>query len=160
QRLEQDLWRPVNFMATTKNSPDYAAVAAEARVVSDDFTTSMKDFAAGQAARATRLTAVRDRLKKSPKTPPRVLQNLNQAITLSTARAQAMGGLADRIAQRPTFEPADLVVFGHVTTATAAMQPDMSVRLTDSVGHLSVGSPVKVASSGDFSLVFKACEIP
>jgi hypothetical protein len=38
--------------------------------------------------------------------------------------------------------------------------PQVWVRLTDQAGSLSIGSPVKADTSGDFSLVFKSCEIP
>ena len=145
---------------TTNDQPDVTGPTAAARTVSNNATTVMQSFAAGQAARATRLTAVLNRLKKSSQTPPGVLQNLTQSITASNAVAQAMGSLAQRIAQRPTVDPADVVIYGRVLPAAGAKLPAVWVQLTDSAGRLAIGSRVQVAASGDFTLSFASCQIP
>jgi hypothetical protein len=145
---------------TDNNQPDVTAPTAAARTVSNNATTVMQNFAAGQAARATRLTAVLNRLKKSSQTPPGVLQKLTQSITASNAVAQEMGSLAQRIAQRPTVDPADIVIYGRVLPAAGAKLPPVWVQLTDSAGRLAIGSRVQVAASGDFTLSFATCQIP
>ena len=147
-------------MTPTTNNPDYAAVAEAMRTISDAVTADMKDFAAQQAASTVRLTAVRDRLQKSAKTPPATLQKLNQAISASNTLAQNIGGVAQRISQRPVVDPADLAIFGQVLDAKGAGAPGLYVRLTDSAGSLKIGSRAKTDASGDFSLVLKSCEVP
>jgi hypothetical protein len=150
-------------MATRTNetsTADYTAIADALRSIADESTTSMKKFAIAQTARAARLTAVRDRLRKSAKTSPAVMKKLDAAISGSSAVAQNVGALADRIAKRSAFDPADPAVFGNVADATGAPAANLYVRLSDSAGTLKAGSRAKTDASGDFSLVIKACEIP
>ena len=142
---------------SSMNESDFPAIVDAARGISSSGTTAMNDFATAMTARATRLTAVRNRLQKSSKTAPAVLQKLDQKIATSTSLSQNLGGLASRIQQRPSVDPSDLAVLGHITGAGAS---GVWVRLKGNSGSLSIGNRVKVASTGDFSLVFKSCEIP
>lgn len=150
-------------MATKTNkisTPDYAAVADVLRSIADESTTSMKKFAIAQTARAARLMAVRNRLRKSSKTSPAAMKRLDAAIAASTALTQNIGTLADRIAKRPAVDPADPAVFGTVADATGTPVANLYIRLSDSAGTLKAGSRAKTDASGDFSLVFKSCELP
>lgn len=148
-------------MPDALNTPaNYTAVNDAAQSVSDDATAAMQNFSTAQSARSTRLTAVRVRLQKNPKTPPATLAKLNTAIAAASAAAQYIGSLAGRIASRPNVDSADLAVFGRVLDSTGAPAPDLYLRLSDSAGSLKVGSRVKTDASGDFSLVLKSCELP
>jgi hypothetical protein len=150
-------------MATTtntNNTADYTTLAESVQTFSNDATTDMKTFAAAQTARTTRLTAVLTRLQKNSKTPPAIIAKLNNSISVTSNVAQTMGGLATRIAVRPTVDPSDLAVFGQVLDAKGAPAAGVYVRLSDSAGTLTAGSRVKTDASGDFSLVLKACELP
>jgi hypothetical protein len=150
-------------MATKTNkttTADYTGLADALRSIADQSTTLMKNFATAQKARSVRLTAVRDRLRKSAKTSPAVMTKLDAAISASSAVAQNVGALADRIARRPAVDPADPAVFGNVADATGAPAANLYVRLSDSAGKLKAGSRAKTDASGDFSLVFKSCEVP
>ena len=148
-------------MATVTNTPpDYEGLAEAVRTVSRDSTTAMQDLATAHTARTARLTAVRDRLQKNPKTPQTTVLKLNAAISATSAVAQNMGVLATRIAARPVVDTADNVVFGRVVNATGAPAPGLYVRLSDSAGSLKAGARVKTDLAGDFSLTLKSCEIP
>lgn len=145
---------------TTTNESAFPAIAAAARTISAAGVTGIQDFATAMTARATRLTAVRARLAANANTPPATLANLDQNITASSSLASSLGALATRIAQRPTVDPADLAIFGTAVAAPGATPAAVWVRLTGNSGVLKIGSRVQASASGDFSLVYKSCEIP
>jgi len=120
----------------------------------------MKQYADEYAARADRLSAVRDRIQKSANPPADQLAALSEAITQADTLARNLKSIATRVAGKPAVGPEDLAATGRVVDASGAGIAKVSVRLTDQAGVLNVGQAVQTGPGGDFSLVFKPCEIP
>lgn len=123
-------------------------------------TAGMQNFAADQAARAARLTAIRDRLSKKLGAGDARVANLTKNIATSTAVAQGFQLQARRIARRPPINPADLAVRGRVFDPNGAAVPNVFVRLSNQNSSLKIGPRAETDDSGDFTLAVTTGDLP
>ena len=145
---------------STLDTANVPAIACLAQALSDSTVTAMTDLAADQAARASRLTAVANRLTATLGAGNPRVAALASAAQTSTTIARNLGGLATRIARRPAANPAALTALGQVVDPQGAGVPGLYVRVSDEPGSLTLGARAATDQDGDFSLSLTPADIP
>src|ERR1035438_2646875 len=144
----------------TLDTANVPAIAGRAQALSDSTVPAMQDLAADQAARASRLTAVANRLTATLGAGNPRVAALASAAQTSTTIARNLGGLATRIARRPAANPAALTALGQVVDPQGAGVPGLYVRVSDEPGSLTLGARAATDQDGDFSLSLTPADIP